>query len=212
MATATAPRLLPEVEKFLAGAPLKGVVGGKDVAGSTGATMATRDPGTGDTIAEFCVLEAADVDAAVKAANHAFKHSGWATMSPNERGAKLHRLADALEKHKPIIGQIESLDAGKILGQALGDVQNCVDTLRYFTDMACHVQRRNVLAVSGRRGTRGAPAASSSPGTFPSCSSAGASRRRSPPATRSSSSPPRTRRCRRSTWPGWPARSAFPTA
>ena len=149
MATATAPRLSPEVEKFLSGAPLKSVVGGKDVAGSSGATMATRDPGTGETIAEFCVLDAADVDAAVKAANHAFKHSGWATLPPNERGVHIHRLADAMEKHKPIIGQIEALDAGKILGQALGDVQNCVDTLRYFADMAMHVQRRNVLAVAG---------------------------------------------------------------
>jgi acyl-CoA reductase-like NAD-dependent aldehyde dehydrogenase len=150
MATAAAPaRLLPEVEKFLAQSPLKGVVGGKDVAGSAGETMATRDPGTGETIAEFCVLSAADVDKAVQAAAHAFKHSGWATMAPNERGAHLHRLADAIEKHKPIIAQIESLDAGKILDQAGGDVQNFIDTLRYFTDMAQHVQRRNVLAVAG---------------------------------------------------------------
>ena len=149
MATATAPRLLPEVEKFLASSPLKGVVGGKDVAGSTGGTMATRDPGTGEPIAEFCVLGADDVDKAVQAATHAFRHSGWATMPPNERGVHLHRFADAIEKHKAIIGQIESLDAGKILGQALGDVQNCIDTLRYFADMAQHVQRRNVLAVAG---------------------------------------------------------------
>jgi acyl-CoA reductase-like NAD-dependent aldehyde dehydrogenase len=150
MATVAAPaRLLPEVEKFLAQSPLKGVVGGKDVAGSTGETMATRDPGTGETIAEFCVLSAGDVDKAVQAAAHAFKHSGWATMPPNERGAHLQRLADAVEKHKPIIAQIESLDAGKILGQAAGDVQNFTDTLRYFTDMAQHVQRRNVLAVAG---------------------------------------------------------------
>ena len=151
MATATvaAPRLLPEVEAFLRESPLPGVVGGRDVTGSTGETMATRDPGTGETIAEFCVLTAADVDRAVQAAADAFRRSGWATLGPNERGARLHRLADAIEKHKPVIGQIESLDAGKILSQALGDVQNFVDTLRYFTDMACHVQRRNVLAVAG---------------------------------------------------------------
>lgn len=149
MATAVAPRLLPEVETFLAGAPLTGVIGGKDVAAADGATMPTRDPGTGETIAEFCVLGAAEVDAAVKAAQHAFKHSGWATLAPNDRGVKLHRLADAIEKHKPIIGQLEALDAGKILGQALGDVQNCVDTLRYFADMAVTVQRRNALAVAG---------------------------------------------------------------
>jgi len=149
MATAApSATLLPEVEKFLASAPLGGVVGGKDVAGSTGETMATLDPGTGEPLAEFAVLTAEDVDKAVKAANHAFAKSGWATMPPNERGVHIHRLADAIQKHKAIIGQIEALDVGKIYGQALGDVQNCVDTLRYFADMAQHVQRRNVLAVA----------------------------------------------------------------
>jgi len=74
MATATAPaRLLPEVEKFLSESPLKSVIGGKDVASATGETMATRDPGTGEPIAEFAVLGAADVDRAVKAAADAFK-------------------------------------------------------------------------------------------------------------------------------------------
>ena len=51
MATATSPRLLPEVEKFLATAPLAGVVGGKDAVSSTGETMATLDPGSGAPIA-----------------------------------------------------------------------------------------------------------------------------------------------------------------
>ncbi|MBU6276786.1 MAG: aldehyde dehydrogenase family protein [Planctomycetes bacterium] len=149
MATAAALRLLPEVERFLASAPLCGIVGGKEVKGSTGETMATLDPGSGEPLAEFHVLSAADVDRAVHAAADAFRRSGWATLSPGERGALLHRLADAVEKHKPILGQLESLDAGKIHSQALGDIQNFVDTLRYFTDMACHVQRRNVLAVAG---------------------------------------------------------------
>ena len=150
MATAVAgPKLLSEVERFLSSAPLAGVVGGKDVTGSSGETMPTLDPGTGEPIAEFCVLSAADVDRAVKAASEAFRKSGWATMAPNERAAMLHRLADAVEKHKKVIGQIESLDAGKILAQAEGDVENFIATLRYFTDMAQHVQRRNVLAVAG---------------------------------------------------------------
>ena len=150
MATMTASTaLLPEVEAFLAGSPLASVVGGKDVVSSTGATMKTLDPGTGEPLAEFHVLSKEDVDRAVRVANEAFTKTGWSTMSPAERGVHLHRLADAVEKHKKIIGQIEALDAGKILWQAEGDVQNFVDTLRYFTDMACHVQRRNVLAVAG---------------------------------------------------------------
>ena len=84
-------KLLPEVEKFLSSAPLKGIVGGKDVAGSAGETMKTIDPGSGKTLAEFCCLSPEDVDRAVGAAAHAFKKSGWATMPANERGALLHR-------------------------------------------------------------------------------------------------------------------------
>ena len=41
----------------------------------------------------------------------------------------------------------EALDAGKIESQAQGDVQNFVDTMRYFADLAQHVQRRSTLAV-----------------------------------------------------------------
>jgi aldehyde dehydrogenase (NAD+) len=93
-------------------------------------------------------MQAGNVDRAVQTAAEAFAHSGWAQMAPNDRGMLLHRLADAVEKHKPILAQIESLDAGKILAQAEGDVQNCIDTLRYYTDLSLHVQRRNALAIS----------------------------------------------------------------
>lgn len=108
MATATlSSDLLPEVRKFLATAPLAGVVGGKDAVSSTGETMQTLDPGSGEPIAEFHVLSADDVDKAVQAAAHAFAKSGWATLAPNDRGVLLHRLADAIQKHQAIIGQLE---------------------------------------------------------------------------------------------------------
>ena len=61
----------------------------------------------------------------------------------------LHRLADAVEKRKAVLVQIESLDAGKIPAQAEWDVQNFVDTLRYYMNMALHIERRSPLAVAG---------------------------------------------------------------
>lgn len=90
-----------------------------------------------------------DVDRAVQAASHAFRNSGWAEMPPNERGVLLHRLADEVEKHRPVLARLEARDAGKILAQAEWDVQNFVDTLRYFVDISLHVQRRTPLAVKG---------------------------------------------------------------
>lgn len=146
MSTATV-NLLPEVEAFLSTPLHKSFVGGKEFESSTGQTFTTLDPGTGEKLGEVTNLSAADVDAAVKAAQRAFDQSGWPKLSPADRAVHLHRLADAVEKHLPIIAQIEALDAGKIEAQAQGDVANFVATLRWFADLQQHVQRRNALAV-----------------------------------------------------------------
>jgi len=147
MSTTTASELYPEVKAFLEEGPLKGVVGGKEVESTGGETFVTSDPGSGKQLAEVFSFQAADVDMAVDVAAAAFRKTAWATMPQNERSALLQRLADAVEKHKPMIAQLESLDAGKIEAQAQGDVQNFVDTMRYFADLAQHVQRRSVLAI-----------------------------------------------------------------
>lgn len=140
---------LPEVRDFLSRSPLKAFVGGEWVSAQDGATLTTYDPGSREKIADVPAMGAADVDRAVQAATKAFRSSGWAEMSSNERGAMLHRLADAVEKQKPVLARIEARDAGKILGQAEGDIQNFVDTMRYFIEISLHVQRRTPLAVRG---------------------------------------------------------------
>ncbi len=140
---------LPEVAEFLSKSPLQAVVGGKDVEAACGERIVTCDPGSRRPLAEFPAMQAADVDAAVDAAAVAFEKSPWARWSPNDRGALLHRLTDAVEKQKKVIAQIESLDAGKVLAQAEGDVQNFIDTMRYYIDMSIHISRRNSLAVKG---------------------------------------------------------------
>ena len=147
MATIQGQEICPKVEAFLAAGPLKGWVGGKGVEATDGGTFTTQDPGTGEVLAEVFSFQKNDVDNAVAAADDAFKNSGWATMAVNERSAILHRLADAVETQLETISQLESLDCGKILEQARGDVQNFVDTMRYFADLALNIERRTVLAV-----------------------------------------------------------------
>ncbi len=148
MATVAHAKLLPEVEQFLSSAPLQAVISGQSVGSSGGETFPTRDPGSGEVLAEVRAMQPVDVDRAVEAAAQAFRESGWAEMMPNERGAMIHRLADEVEKRKGILAQIEALDCGKIGWQAEADVQNLIDTLRYYADMALHVQRRGALAVA----------------------------------------------------------------
>jgi len=141
--------ILPEVRQFLQAGPLPGFVGGRDVVSSNGEVFVTCDPGSKQVLAEVHAMQPDDVDRAVQAAAEAFARSGWARMTPNDRGVLLHRLADAVEDRKAVMAQIEALDAGKLLAQAEGDVQNFVETLRYYTNMALHVQPRSALAVSG---------------------------------------------------------------
>jgi len=114
MAASRPTDLLPEVKAFLAGGPLPGVMGGQKAAASNGEVFVTRDPGTGEALTEVCALQPEDVDRAVRAAQEAFAKSGWAQLSPNDRGVLLHRLADAVEQRKKILAQIEALDCGKV--------------------------------------------------------------------------------------------------
>jgi aldehyde dehydrogenase (NAD+) len=140
----------PEVTKFLASQPLKMFIGGRWTDALSGTTFETRDPGDGKVIAKVAAGDAPDVEVAVKAARDAFRKSGWATMPPNDRAVILHRLADLVDKHREILAQIESLDVGKPLPQAMGgDIPNVSQTLRYYADLSVHTRRREPIAVSG---------------------------------------------------------------
>jgi aldehyde dehydrogenase (NAD+) len=147
MTIAALNQLLPEVEAFLSASPLASFVGGQDFPSASGETIPTIDPGSGETIAEIHDLSPAEIDRAVDIAADAAP--AWAALPTSERFAILLRLADAVEEHKPIIAQIEALDAGKIQAQAQGDVQNFVDTLRYFVKLAGEVPMREPLNVPG---------------------------------------------------------------
>ena len=147
MSTTTSVDLLPEVEAFLSKGPFASFVGGKAFPAASGQLVETIDPGSGQKIADIHDLSAAEIDQAVDIANDSFP--AWAELSQADRSAILLRLADAVEEHKTIIGQIEALDAGKIQAQAQGDVQNFVDTLRYFVKLADDVELRTKLDVPG---------------------------------------------------------------
>ncbi|OYP37225.1 aldehyde dehydrogenase family protein [Rhodopirellula sp. MGV] len=147
MSTTLELKLLPEVESFLSQSPLASFVGGESFPNADGNLVATIDPGSGEKLADIHDLSAAEVDRAVGIANAAFP--AWAALSQQERSSILLKLADAVEERKAIIAQIEALDAGKIESQATGDVQNFVDTLRYFVSLAEKVEKRTKLDVEG---------------------------------------------------------------
>lgn len=145
-----AGKLRPEVQAFLNQKPVRMLIGGKWVEAADGGTFETRDPGDGEVLATVAEGKAADVNRAVEAARESFRNSGWAAMPVKDRAVLLHRLADLVDKHRPILAQLESLDVGKPLAQAEGgDIPNVAQTLRWYADFAVHTRLREPIAVSG---------------------------------------------------------------
>ena len=148
MTTKPLTKSVTSVREFLSDSPLNLYIGGRWVPSSTNITFRTNDPGTGAQLAEVHHADVNDVDAAVKAAQRAFGESSWPRMTPNERGVYLHFLADLVEKHKDLLAELEALDVGKPLSQAIADVENFSATMRYYTELAKHVFYREPIAVA----------------------------------------------------------------
>ena len=67
----------------------------------------------------------ADVDAAVERATAAFQQ--WRVMPAPVRGELVRRLGELLRQHKDDLGELVSLEAGKIRSEGQGEVQEMID-------------------------------------------------------------------------------------
>lgn len=75
-------------------------------------------------------LTAADVDAAVQGARRELPN--WSGLSGMERASYLFRAAQFLEERKEELAQLLTLEMGKPIGEARGEVQRAVLLFRYY--------------------------------------------------------------------------------
>jgi aldehyde dehydrogenase (NAD+) len=78
---------------------------------ASGEYFATSNPATGDKIADVAYGDAADVDAAVKAARKALP--AWQKLSGHQRARYLYALARQVQKHSRRLAVLETIDNGK---------------------------------------------------------------------------------------------------
>lgn len=100
---------------------------GTQTASEAGQEFTSYDPSNGLPVARVALASPTDVDHAVRAAHAAF--AGWAATVPVERGRVLGRIAAMIREQAHGLGQLESLDNGKPLAQALSDIEGAA---RYF--------------------------------------------------------------------------------
>ena len=105
-----------------------------------GRTEAVLAPATGEQIAEVPVGSAADVDAAVDAAEAAF--GGWSQTTPGERQKALLKLADRFEEVEEEFAALEAAQVGKPMGLAREEMEMIPDHLRFFAGAARTLEGR----------------------------------------------------------------------
>src|SRR5579864_8463181 len=93
------------------------------------------NPATGEEFARAPVSSAADVDAALKAAQRAF--GGWRDTTPRERSMALLRIADAFEQRAEEFVALESENTGKPIGMTRSEeIPQLIDPVRFFAGCA----------------------------------------------------------------------------
>jgi acyl-CoA reductase-like NAD-dependent aldehyde dehydrogenase len=113
-------------------------IGGGWVAPTEGRYYTTRNPAhPADVLGEFPSSTAPDVTAAVAAADAASR--AWADTPGPQRGALLFRFAQLLEEAKSDLGRIVTLEQGKALGEAVGEVGRAAAEARFMAGEACRI-------------------------------------------------------------------------
>jgi len=104
--------------------------------GSTGKIMDVINPATGEVFAGFCRGSAADVRDAIAAAKKSFYVTReWRDMDSQARSDMMLKIADLIEENAAELAMLDTLDNGKPLREAEGDVSDGVHTFRYYAGM-----------------------------------------------------------------------------
>jgi len=105
-------------------------IDGRWVESESGQTFERRNPATGDLVATYTKSTPKDVEAAVAAANKAFK--SWRLYPAPKRGELLFKAAQLLLERKEQLAREMTEEMGKVINEARGDVQEAIDMTFYM--------------------------------------------------------------------------------
>ncbi len=118
---------------------LRMVVDGQLVSAASGEVKTRLSPGHGVPVTTLPAGDAEDVDRAVRAARRALD-DGWRTLAGADRAALLHRVAELIRRDHEQLSLLESLEAGKPITQARGEVTDTAALWEYSATLARHNQ------------------------------------------------------------------------
>jgi succinate-semialdehyde dehydrogenase/glutarate-semialdehyde dehydrogenase len=112
-------------------------IGGSWRAASGGATFPVRDPSTGAVLAEVADATPEDGIAALDAAVAA--QDAWAATPPRQRSDLMRAAFDLVRDHAEDLAALMTLEMGKPLAEARGEVTYGGEFLRWFSEEAVRI-------------------------------------------------------------------------
>ena len=125
---------------LLAKVPTSLFIGGEWVEAEGGKTLAVIDPATGATLLEIADASVADGMRAMDAA--ATAQAEWAATAPRVRGEILRRAFDLMQERADEFALLMTLEMGKPLAEARGEVGYGGEFLRWFSEEAVRISGR----------------------------------------------------------------------
>ena len=109
-----------------------------------GGEVIARSPLTGGTLFTLPETSPEQVDAAIGAADEAFRQ--WRTVPAPQRGALVKRLGELLTEHKEHLADLVTVEAGKIRSEALGEVQEMIDICEFAVGLSRQLYGRTMAS------------------------------------------------------------------
>jgi acyl-CoA reductase-like NAD-dependent aldehyde dehydrogenase len=101
-----------------------------------GRTLERRSPAHGVVVSTYARAGAAETELAIAAARRAFDHGPWPRKTASERSKFLLDVADLIERDLEILATLDTLESGKPIAQARGEMGGAVDIWRYAAALA----------------------------------------------------------------------------
>jgi succinate-semialdehyde dehydrogenase/glutarate-semialdehyde dehydrogenase len=122
-------------------------IGGQWRKAAAGKTIDVLDPSTGKVITAIADASIEDAMEAVKAAYDA--GPAWATTAPRKRSEVLRRCFELMIERKDMLAELISLENGKALADAHGEVAYAAEFFRWFSEEAVRLNGEISTAPSG---------------------------------------------------------------
>jgi succinate-semialdehyde dehydrogenase/glutarate-semialdehyde dehydrogenase len=121
-------------------------IGGRWMDALAGETFTAESPATGEAIGEVPQGDRDDAQVAIDAANRAA--DAWSRLSPFDRAAALHRIADVVDRRRDELARTLTLDQGKPISESRDEVEELVQYWRNAAEDGKRLEGRLANSVS----------------------------------------------------------------